>query len=101
MYGGLSAYFQVGEVLAITIIHNATLGEETLTNENIQHIALLQAREQGKPDLKQDISKTSHYQYRRVQLRAVIHELFETLVKLLQRFDPPCLKSVIGKYEGG
>jgi len=45
MHGGLSASSQVGEVLAITLLNNANLSEETLTNAKLQLIALAQARD--------------------------------------------------------
>ena len=45
MHGGLSSSSQVGEVLAITLLNNANLSEETLTSAKLQLISLAQARE--------------------------------------------------------
>ena len=45
MHGGLSSSSQVGQVLAITLLNNASLSEETLTNAKLQLISLAQARE--------------------------------------------------------
>ena len=44
MHGGLSSSSQVGEVLAITLLNNASLSDETLTNAKLQLISLAQAR---------------------------------------------------------
>lgn len=57
MHGGLSAPFQVDEVLAIKLFNNASLSKETLTNEKNQLIALSQVHEHGTIDSKQEISK--------------------------------------------
>ena len=43
MHGGLSSSSQVGEVLAITLLNNANLSEETLTSAKLQLISLAEA----------------------------------------------------------
>ena len=45
MHGGLSSSSQVGEVLAITLLNNANLSEETLTNTKLQLFALAKERD--------------------------------------------------------
>ena len=46
MHGGLSPASQVGEVLAITLLNNANLSEDTLSNAKIQLINHAEARQQ-------------------------------------------------------
>lgn len=57
MNAGLSASSQVGEVLAIKLLNNGTLSEETLINAKPQIILLLQAPEKGTLDMKKEIPK--------------------------------------------
>lgn len=45
MNGGLFSSFKVGEVLAIFLLNNAALREETLRNAKFQLVTLLQGRE--------------------------------------------------------
>ena len=69
MHGGLSSSSQVGEVLAITLLNNANLSEETLTSAKLQLISLAQAREtkaKDTPPPTEDATRLSDKTFRKI-----------------------------------
>ena len=55
MHGGLSSSSQVGEVLAIKLLNNANLREETLTNAKLQLIALAKERDEAQKGKRKNL----------------------------------------------
>lgn len=60
MHVGVSTASQLSETLAITLLNNALLSEETLTNAVLQLVALAESRKQPEPEDGVLVSRDAH-----------------------------------------
>ena len=94
MHGGLSSSSQVGEVLAITLLNNANLSEETLTNAKLQLIALAKEREDAQTNMKSksDVSVSEDVVEEVDDLLELVRELQES--RLVKTFKTDSVEKV-------
>ena len=104
MHGALSSSSQVGEVLAITLLNNANLSEETLTSAKLQLIALAKEREEVR-DTESLPSRTSipiSVEQEIADLTAKVNELKDSrLVKTFKNDSITDVKSRLHSLKHG
>ena len=66
MHAGVSSSSQVGEVLAITLLNNSDLSDETLSNAKIQLVAMTKAKQATAANSPSNISSNCISQIKRV-----------------------------------
>ena len=94
MHGSLSWCSQVGEVLAITLLNNANLSEETLTNAKLQLIALAKEREDAQTNKKSEshVSVSENVVEEVDDLLEMVRELHES--RLVKAFKTDTVEKV-------